>query len=99
MSHTITFDTFAFVKTLEESGIDPKHAEAIKKVFETAIDESLSNKIFTKEDGKSLKSEIKEEISRVREDMQKIKTDILMWVVGLLIAQSGLILAITKLFH
>lgn len=99
MSHTITFDTHEFIKTLEESGIETKQAEAIKKVFEIAIDESLGSKVFTKENGREVKSEIKEEISKVREDMQKIKIDILMWVIGILLAQSGLILAIIKIFH
>jgi hypothetical protein len=99
MSHAIAFDTHAFIKTLEESGIEQKQAEAIKKVFEIANDEILSAKIFTKEDGKTLKSEIKEEISKIIVDMHKVKIDILMWVIGILIAQSGLTLAVIKLFH
>jgi hypothetical protein len=92
MSHTITFDTFAFVKTLEESGIDPKQAEAIKNAIENIFDESLGDKIFTKDDGKLLKSEI-------REEFHKLKSDTLIWVIGILLAQTGLILAVIKLFH
>lgn len=47
---------------------------------------------FTKDDGKILKSEL-------RGEMHKLKSEIIMCVIGLLISQSGLILAIIKLFH
>lgn len=81
MAHAITFDTLAFAKKIEASGLESKHAEAMRDVFE----ENLSNAIFTKEDAKVLKSEL--------------KTEIVMWIVGLLFAQSALIISAIKFLH
>ena len=91
MSHTITFDTHAFIKTLEKSGISQNQAEAIKNAIEKIFDESFGDKLFTKDDGKLLKEEI-------RGEMHKLKSDIIMWVIGLFFAQTAF-LSLIKFMH
>jgi hypothetical protein len=85
MLHTITFDTLAFVKTLEASDIKPKQAEAITEAIRHVFEENLSATVFTKEDGKLLRSELKSEI--------------VMWMVGLLFAQTTIMVSIMKFIH
>jgi len=85
MAHAITFDTLAFAKKIEASGLESKHAEAIAEAMRDVFEENLSTAIFTKEDAKVLKSEL--------------KTEIVMWIVGLLFAQSALIISAIKFLH
>ncbi len=85
MSHAITFDTLAFAKKLESSGVQIKQAEGIAEAMRDVFEENLSPQIFTKEDGRVLKSEL--------------KTEIIMWVVGLLFAQTAIIVSIIKFVH
>jgi hypothetical protein len=92
MSHMITFDTLAFVKTLEAYDIKPKQAEGITAAVAKVFEENLSISIFTKEDGKLLKSELKS-------DIFKLKSEVIMWVVGLLFAQTAIIVSIIKFIH
>lgn len=92
MSHAITFDTLAFAKKLEASGIENKQAEAVAEAIRDVFEENLSDSIFTKEDGKLLKSELKA-------DMFKLKSEMIMWIIGLLFAQTAIMISIIKFIH
>ena len=137
--HAVTFDTLAFVKKIESSGLEAKHAESIAEAMRDVFEENLSDTIFTKEDGRALKyelkadisefkselkeevsklksdisefkselkeevselkSELKEEISESKANMFKLKSEMIMWVIGLLFAQTAVMVSIIKFLH
>jgi len=99
MSHAITFDTLAFAKKIESSGLESKHAESIAEAMRDVFEENLSASIFTKEDGRSLKAELKADISDLRSDTFKMKSEMIIWFVGLLFAQTAIIVSIVKFIH
>ncbi len=92
MSHAITFDTLAFAKKLESSGVQIKQAEGIAEAMRDVFEENLSPEIFTKNDGALLKAELKS-------DMSKLKAELIAWMVGLLFAQTAIIISIIKFIH
>jgi len=103
---TLTFDTLKFVKTLEAAGVPELQAEAIS----TAVRESheaadvatkgdiadLRHEMRELETG--LRHEIKESASALRQGMSDMKFELLKWIIGLAIAQAGLLLAVLKFF-
>ncbi|MBI5659860.1 MAG: DUF1640 domain-containing protein [Nitrosomonadales bacterium] len=60
---TVTFDTLRFVKTLEASGIDPTHAEAIAAAYRDAANDQ---ELVTKQD---LKLEPQTELAPIKMEM------------------------------
>jgi hypothetical protein len=80
----VTFDTLKFVDELEKSGIPEKQARAISSAVRNVHD---SSDVATKAD-----------ISDLRREMSEIKFELLKWMVGLLIGQTGLLLALLKFF-
>jgi len=91
-AHAMTFDTLAFAKKLEASGIIPQQAEAVSEALKDVFDENLSPVIFTKYDGELLKIDFEHKLS-------KLKTELIIWVVGLLFAQTAIIVSIIKFLH
>ncbi len=92
MSHAITFDTLAFAKKIESSGLEAKYAESIAEAMRDVFEENLSASIFTKKDGELLKSELKS-------DMFKLKSEMIAWIVGLLFAQTAIMVSLVKFIH
>lgn len=88
MSHAITFDTLAFVKKLEASGIKPRHSEAITEaladVFENTI-ATLPTKAY------------------IDSKLSKLETKLVIWGIGLACAQiallSTIVFSIMKFIH
>ena len=99
MSHAIMFDTLAFAKKLESSGMQIKHAEGVAEAMRDVFEEKLSPEIFTKEDGKILKSELKSDITEIRAELFKVKSELIAWMVGLLFAQTAIMISIIKFIH
>ncbi len=58
MSHAVTFDTMAFVKKLEASGIEAKRSEAITEAVADVFESSLAAAVSTKNDCNELKSDL-----------------------------------------
>ncbi|MYB13641.1 MAG: DUF1640 domain-containing protein [Rhodospirillaceae bacterium] len=86
MSEAIAFDTHRFVKRLTDCGFTEQQAE-------TLADEQialLNGNLATKADIEALRQETKAAIEASKSDLMK-------WLVGLLIAQGGLIVALVKL--
>jgi len=82
MSEAIAFDTHRFVKRLTESGFTEKQAE-------TLADEQialLNTNLATRAD-----------MAGIKADLAEIKADLSKWVIGALIVQGGLIVALVKL--
>ncbi len=83
---TITFDTLKFTKTLERAGVPSAQAEAIAEAFKDA---NSAAEIATKRD-----------IERLEGKLTEIKFDLLKWIVGLALAQFGILIGILlKLAH
>ncbi|MYI51047.1 MAG: DUF1640 domain-containing protein, partial [Rhodospirillaceae bacterium] len=83
MSEAIAFDTHRFVKRLTDCGFTEQQAE-------TLADEQialLNGNLATKADIEALRHETKAAIEASKSDLMK-------WLVGLLIAQGGLIVAL-----
>lgn len=83
---TITFDTLKFANRLKEAGVPPAHAEAEATALSEVFDMNLQD-MATKEDLKHLEAAL-------RRDMAEMKYDLLKWVVGIALAQIGLLIGI-----
>jgi len=83
---TVTFDTLKFVETLKEAGVP----EAQAKAFSTAVRESHeAAELATKRDIADLRHEIKESAA-------DLKFELLRWIIGIAIAQAGLLIGLLK---
>ena len=82
MIEAVAFDTHRFVKRLIESGFTEEQAETLAEEQATLLNANLVTKA---------------DLAAVRVDLAAVKADILKWLVGALIAQGGLIVALVKL--
>ena len=83
---TITFDTLKFTKTLERAGVPAAQAEAIAEAFKDASGEA---EVATKRD-----------VERIEGKLAEMKFDLLKWIVGLALAQFGVLIGILlKMAH
>ncbi len=81
---TVTFDTHKFVKTLKEAGVPEPQAEA----FSTAVQESHeAAELATKADLRGLAT---------KTDLAEMKFELLKWLIGLGIAQAGLLVGLLR---
>ena len=107
MSEAIAFDTHRFVKRLTESGFTEKQAETLAEEHVTLLNANLATKTDIAEIKAGIAeikagiaeimAETKTEIAGVKADIQAMKADLLKWLIGALIAQGGLIVALVKL--
>ena len=86
MTEALAFDTHQFVKTLMDKGFSQGQAEALATAQAAVLDKNLA----TKRDLEKLRSDMKVEI-------EKIKADLLKWMIGAMIAQSAVIVALVRL--
>ena len=103
---TLTFDTLKFANRLKTAGVPPVQAEAeadaLSEVFEANWSE-LSTKADLREVETNLRHEIgdvRHEISDLRKDIDaklaNLKFELLKWLIGLTIAQAGLVIGLLK---
>ena len=95
---TITFDTLAFTEELTAAGIPESQAKAHAKAQARVLSSALeSQELATKGDIATLQREIVSEMAsreeRLRREIAESKTESLKWIVGMLAAQTGLIVA------
>ena len=85
---TTTFDTLGYFERLKAAGVPETQAkvqvEAMQDVVK-AYDESSRKDLATKGD-----------IQDVRKEIQDVKHEILKWMMGMLVAQSALIVAVVS---
>lgn len=80
----ITFDTLAFSKTLQASGMAKEHADAFAEAQKNAISEMIETKeLATKAD-----------ILRLENKIETNKHEILKWMISSFLAQTALIAAV-----
>ncbi len=89
MSEAIAFDTHRFVKRLTESGFTERQAETLADEHVALLNANLA----TKADIQALKVDIQ----ALKVDIEALKVEMLKWLLGALIAQGGLIVALVKL--
>jgi len=109
---TLTFDTLKFANQLKTAGVPAGHAEAEAKALSEVFEINLSE-LATKEDLRheinglrhemkeletGLRHEIKESASALRQEMFGMKFELLKWLIGLAVAQAGLIIGLLKFF-
>ena len=85
MTEAIAFDTHRFVKRLTDCGFTEQQAETLADEHVSLLNGNLA----TKADIEALRQE-------TRTAIETAKFDLLKWLVGLLIAQGGLIVALVK---
>ena len=93
MSEAIAFDTHRFVKRLTGCGFTEQQAE-------TLADEQvalLNSNLATKTDIAEIKSEIETLRHETKVGIEASKSELMKWMIGLMIAQGGLIVALVKL--
>jgi hypothetical protein len=83
---SVTFDTLKFVKQLEAAGVPAAQAEAEARALAEVLQANLDD-LATKRGLKDLELAL-------RRDLSEMKYDLLKWVVGIALAQIGLLIGI-----
>ncbi len=98
------FDTLATAHTLETAGIGRQQAEAIASVVRQATDtnrEELATKADLKAEIAALKAELKAEIATLKTEFETriaaLKADMLKLAIGIVLANTGLTVALLQL--
>ncbi|HIJ84499.1 MAG: DUF1640 protein [Magnetococcales bacterium] len=104
----ITFDTHAYIKELKAVGFTEEQAEVQSKtlssIFKTNLDELATRRdlkeleLATKRDIKELELTTKRDIKELEAKIAEAKAETIKWMIGLLLAQTGVIITIFKLF-
>ncbi len=82
MNEAIAFDTHRFVKHLTAGGFTEKQAEILAEEQVNLINSNLATKA---------------DIAALKSDLEAVKADLLKWMLGAMIAQGGLIVALVRL--
>lgn len=93
MKDAVTFDTHRFVKNLTACGFTERQAEVLAEEQVNLLESNLA----TKADIENLRLSTKADITAVKADIVAVKADLLKWMIGALIAQGGLIVALVEL--
>ncbi len=107
MTEAIAFDTHRFVKRLTECGFTERQAETLAEEHVALLNANLATKAdiarvearieSTKAGIETLRQETKADIARVEARIETAKADTLKWMIGAMVAQGGLIVALVKL--
>jgi len=108
----LIFDTLKFANQLKTAGVPATHAEAEAKALSEVLETNLSE-LATKTDLRGVETNLRHEIGDLRKDMNarfektdsafrqemtNMKFELLKWMIGLLVAQTTLLLALLKFF-
>jgi hypothetical protein len=104
---TLTFDTLKFANQLKTAGVPASHAEAEAKALSEVFEANWSE-LSTKADLREVETNLRHEIGDLRKDMdvrfagvdarlEKMKFELLKWLIGLTVAQVGLVISLLKL--
>ncbi|MBF0142582.1 MAG: DUF1640 domain-containing protein [Magnetococcales bacterium] len=91
MAHAVPFDTLAFVRELETSGVPSPQAEAQAKALSRVlqvVEESRFRELATRGDVLRLEKEV----LRVEKGIESAKAETIKWTAGMFAAQTALIL-------
>jgi hypothetical protein len=93
---TVTFDTLAFTEELTAAGMPEQQAKAQARAMTKILE---SQELATKADLAIIQREMatQGDIKELELKIAETKTDLIKWVIGLMLAQTGLIIAAIKL--
>ena len=105
MDDSIVFDTHRFIKRLVETGMDERTAEVLADEQVSLLNSNLATKFQLAEVDFGL-AEVEARLSaRITEveagllkKLAEPETRLLKWMVGLLVAQTGLVVTLIKVF-
>jgi len=80
----VTFDTLKFVETLEEAGVERKHASAIASAVRDSHDAA----------DVATKGDLRNEIALVRKDMEAMENRLLIKLGGMMVIAVGILLVV-----
>ena len=100
---SLTFDTHKVVKDLQDAGFDEAQAEAVVNALGSAVDRDVVRpedlkEFATKADIVGLQHDIAELRAELRTEMKALELRITVRLTGVMIAVTGLAVAILKLF-
>ena len=102
MSEAIAFDTHRFVKRLTENGFTEQQAEVLADEQVQLLNTNLATQAdvaTVRQEIEALRQETKASIAEVQRDIAEVKSDLIKWMVGALIAQGGVVVALLKLLQ
>jgi len=95
---TLTFDTYAYIRKLKESGISEEQARAQVEALSTAFEQFQGGTHFSELAGKHDIRELELKIELVRaelkRDMAETKAELIRWIIGAGFLQTALITAL-----
>ena len=106
MSEAIAFDTHRFVKHLTENGFTEQQAEVLVDEQVQLLNSNLATQAdiaAIHQEIDALRQETKANIEALRQEtkagLAEVKSDLIKWMVGALIAQGGVVVALLKLLQ
>jgi len=97
MDDGIVFDTHRFIKRLVETGMDERTAEVLAEEQVSLLNSNLATKFQLAEVDMRLSARIAEVEAGLLKKLAELETRLLKWMVGLLVAQTGLVVTLIKL--
>ena len=97
MDDGIVFDTHRFIKRLVETGMDERTAEVLAEEQVSLLNSNLATKFQLAEVDMRLSARIAEVEASLLKKLAELETRLLKWMVGLLVAQTGLMVTLIKL--
>ena len=100
MSDAIAFDSHSFVKRLTACGFTERQAEGLAEEQISLLEANLATRddiAAVRGDLAATKAGLEVKIETVGADIAATKADLLKWMLGALIAQGGMIVALVKL--
>ena len=93
MSEAIAFDTHRFVKRLTDSGFTERQAETLAEEHDALLNGNLA----TRADVAKVEAGIDKLRYETKAAIEASRSDLMKWMIGALVAQGGLIVALVKL--
>ena len=89
MTEAIAFDTHRFVKNLTASGFTEQQAEVLANEQVNLLNSNLATKVDI--------AALKVDITALKADIAASKVELLKWMIGAMVVQTGVIVALVKL--
>jgi len=95
---TLTFDTLKFANRLKTAGVPAVQAEAEADALSEVLETNLGE-LATKEDLRHEINDLRKDLRHeIKESAANLKFELLKWLIGLAVAQAGLLIGILKFF-
>ena len=93
MGQALAIDTLAYAKRLINAGMPEQQAEVQAQILAEVIDSNLA----TKADIARVKADIANVKAELELKIEQIKADLIKWIMGMLIAQSAVIVGLMQI--